>query len=167
MLARWVMWSLVLGMVALMLRDQGLWLQVKPDTTQGIAWRWLSEATTLPGMIFRSMSLLVLVDIFRYLLAAAGGVAFSVPRFVQAVIRLDLMATFPLVYVMGLPWAASILYPQYGGIAVWVGGGLLGLHLIRLSFTTGAGLQQFYSFSGGLIFLYICSLNLIPYLLLW
>jgi hypothetical protein len=69
--------------------------------------------------------------------------------------------------VLGLPWAAAMLYPEYGALGTWLGGGLFLVHQIRLMLATSAGLNQFYSFSAGAIFLYICTLKVLPYMVLW
>lgn len=166
-ISRWVLWGLVMTLMTLMLRDQGLWLLIRPENTPGIAWNWLSLQSSLPLLITRSMMLVVGIDLFRYILTFIGGVAFSIPQLTRAAVRLDMVATFPLVYLMGIPWAAAMLYPEYGSVGVWLGIVLTVIHLLRLGLSATTGLQQFFGFSIGAIFLYICTLNAIPYLLLW
>lgn len=164
---KWILWGLVVTLATLMLRDQGVWLSMRPEVTPGIAWKWLSQGSWLPGLIMRSIALMVLIDLFRYVLAFVAGIAFSIPTFLQAVVRLDMVSTFPTVYLMGVPWSAAMLYPEYGNLGVWLGAVFMAIHLLRMSLATGVGLQQFFSFSAAPIFLYICTLNAVPYLLLW
>lgn len=165
--SRWLLWGTVLSLMTLMLRDQGLWLVIRPEHTPGIAWNWLSVQGSLLLLLARSVVLVIGIDLFRYSLTSIAGIAFSIPQFTMAAIRLDMIATFPLVYLMAIPWASAMLYPEYGNLGVWLGILLGLLHLLRLGLATTVGLQQFFSFSVGAIFLYICSLNAIPYLLLW
>ncbi|MDP5169736.1 MAG: hypothetical protein NWR72_05785 [Bacteroidia bacterium] len=167
LLSRWVLWGSVITLATLMLKDQGVWLSLRPSATPGIAWHFLSQGASLPNLLGRSILLLVGLDLVRYGVAWAASLAFGIPKFGRAVLRLDLLATFPMVYMLGIPWAAAILYPEYGVIGVWLGGGLLTIHVLRLTLATAAGLQQFYTFSGGLIFLYICTLKALPYFILW
>lgn len=164
---KWLLWGLVITLGTLMLRDQGVWLSIRPDVTPGLAWRWLSIGNWLPGLIVRSILLIIGIDLIRYVLSFVGGIAFSLPTLVQAVGRLDMLSSFPLVYLMGIPWAAAMLYPEYGNLGVWLGGIFMVIHLLRMALVTASGLQQFFGFSAASIFLYICSLNVIPYLLLW
>ena len=117
--------------------------------------------------MLRSLLLQLILDVIRYGIAGGASLAFGVPRFARAVLRLDMLATFPMVYVLGLPWAAAMLYPEYGAWGTWLGGGLFVIHQLRLMLATSAGLNQFYSFSAGAIFLYICTLKVLPYMVLW
>ncbi len=166
-LARWILWTSAISLMIMMMKDQGLWLNLRPEVTPGIAWNWMSEGQSIGGLMLRGFLLLALMDLLRYILASATAFAFGISQFTLAVVRLDMLATFPVIYLIGLPWAATILYPEYGVMGAWLGGILLVFHLLRLTLATRAGLQQFYGFSTGAIFLYICSLKVLPYMILW
>lgn len=167
LLSRWMVLAAALALAVVLLRSQGLWLDIRPEHTPGLAWNWLSQSDKVWDLWWRSLLMLILIDSGRYLLAALGGVAFGIKRFAATTIRLDLMSVFPTGWLLGLPFLAGSLYPMLGWGSLVLGAILWGIHLMRMVMVQGVGLNQWHGFSVGLNFLYICSLKVLPYTFLW
>ncbi|MEL6590523.1 MAG: DUF4271 domain-containing protein [Bacteroidota bacterium] len=128
--------------------------------------QWFYGRESLWQIFVRSLQLVAIWFGIKYSFLALLGRGYGIKGLVEGVMNLEVAASFPLILFMGLP-VGLVLYKDtiWGG---WLAALLLLLgllYLIRRLYVFFIGLDRLFSFSSAVNFLYICALNLIPYLI--
>lgn len=142
------------------------------------AWDWLNwffSPSLFNRLIYTDASLAVLfgwsllvfagITVVRYVAAWGISTIYNIRDFTGGVIALDILNAFPLAFVLPfLPAMGLFISPE------WVGWPVAGYALLLLVYwgrgiyTTYVGLGRLFDVSAGMKILYICGLNLLPYL---
>ncbi|TAE51021.1 MAG: DUF4271 domain-containing protein [Bacteroidetes bacterium] len=102
---------------------------------------------------------------FKYLLIAFIGQVFRIKNILTGTLSLDVVGSFPLVLVLPLPVACiQFMNGAWTSIMMVVIVLLGATYIIRRMYVSFIGLDRIFGFSTGVKFLYICALNILPYL---
>lgn len=165
-LARWLsVWSFGSLILYGVVRTMGLsWLNSWAHDSllfeylgwvDSLGWIMLTFGVVLLGwLMLKAAFLLTLSAIFRIKNLWSGSLI------------VDIIGSYPLVFL--LPFAAAFLLFTDPEQAPWILGGLVllwSVYFARRMYVIYTGLGRLFSFSYGMKFLYICTLNLIPYII--
>ncbi len=122
------------------------------------------SALEIMGM---AMLVLVIVNMLKYLLLNMAGGIFRLNNLAATVQALDIFASFPLNLLPLVPLIFIFFVDSSVGeilLIIWYV--LFLVYLIRRFILIYAGLSRLFSFSASMKFLYICSLEILPWVLL-
>ncbi|MDX1906905.1 MAG: hypothetical protein SF053_07700 [Bacteroidia bacterium] len=140
-------------------------------------WSWLEQlgadillmqifrGETGPGGLFvKCMLILSSWHILKYALMTGIGSVYRVKNMLPGVVTLDVVGFFPLAFFLPAPMALVIFMDKLWGGALGVFLLLVAVvYLARRVYILYIGLERVFHFSTGVKFLYICSLNILPY----
>ncbi|HEX2900008.1 MAG TPA: DUF4271 domain-containing protein, partial [Bacteroidia bacterium] len=144
------------------------WSMLNLFTTHSIVYRTLAGAAQPLWQLFLEVfALVVFLNLFKYFIFNSIGTVFRVFNLSASIQNLDVFASFPLNLIPYLP--ASFIFfldPGPGGIVLRIWGLLFILYGARRISLLYGGLNRLYQISGSLKILYICTLEILPWLIL-
>lgn len=144
------------------------WRMVNLFSTKSLIYRYLAPHDVPLWEIFLVVfGLVVGLNLAKYFMINSIGTVFRLFNLNSSIQNLDVFAAFPLNLVPYLP--ASFIFflePQAGSIVLTVWGILFVLYGVRRVALLYAGLSRLYAISGSLKILYICTLEILPWLIL-
>lgn len=144
------------------------WSILNLFTTRSIVYRTLAGAAQPLWQLFlEAFTLVVLLNMLKYFLFNSIGTVFRVFNLSASIQNLDVFAAFPLNLIPYLP--ASFIFfldPAPGAIVLRIWGILFLLYGARRIFLLYSGIGRLYQISGSLKILYICTLEILPWLIL-
>ncbi|MEO0471002.1 MAG: hypothetical protein AAF206_15350 [Bacteroidota bacterium] len=124
------------------------------------------QTNSLEALFGRSFILLVSWSLLKSAIIFLLGGSFRIKQMLEGIWGLDVVATFPVVILLNIPLAIILfMEPVWGGMVYWLMVLLLVFYLLRRLYVFYVGLERLFTFSEPVKFLYICTLNLIPYLI--
>ena len=126
------------------------------------------QTNSLIAMLGKSLLLLLGWGMAKQLFMGLVGRSFGIKGMLPAFMGLEVVSSYPLILVMGIPMAL-ILYMErlWGGL---VGGlliVLLTIYLVRRIYILFIGLDRLFTFSYTVKILYICTFNVLPYIIMF
>ena len=119
------------------------------------------------GIIFwRSFLVLLFIFFFKVALVSIIGKVFRFRGMLNNVFNLEIISDYPLILIISIPFSILFFLPETMQ-ASWLVLSLclLGLYFLRQAYVFFIGLDQVFGFSLGMKILYICALNVVPYLI--
>lgn len=114
----------------------------------------------------RSLALVLFIVVVDYLMGWIGSTLFRIRQFTSGVRRISLMGTFPGLWTLSLPWTFALLVEgQMRLFFMWIAVLLLFIYFIRKVYISYVALESFFAFSPPIKILYICALNILPYII--
>ncbi|MEM6346232.1 MAG: DUF4271 domain-containing protein [Bacteroidota bacterium] len=127
---------------------------------------WFYGSKSLWQIFVRSTELSLIWFGLKYLFLVVLGRGFGIKGLVEGIMSIEIAASFPLILFMSLPVGLiQFMDTLWGGWLLSIFLLLALIYLIRRAYIFFLGLQRLFSFSSAVNFLYICALNLIPYLI--
>lgn len=115
----------------------------------------------------KSFSLLLIWFLFKQLLVGLLGSIFRIKGMRLEVMGLEIVADYPLILLMSTPFALFLFMDSFwGSTLLFVSLLVVLIFYLRTLYVMYVGLDRLFSFSYTVKFLYICSLNVIPYFIL-
>jgi hypothetical protein len=165
-LVRILVRTCVLTLVLYYIKESNHW-----DLLNGLKdWSLLSRifyGTPDLGVLFWK-SLLIMVTWYcaEQVLGWMGSFFFKIKGFRSGLVQLEVMSAFPLLWLLPLPWAFVLFGSDpFRQLFLWLGLGLLLFYLFRRLYVSYLGLEKWFGFSAGIKILYICALNILPYVI--
>lgn len=158
--------AIFLSLLIFYVLRENQWQQLNLLQDWSLLNQWFYQSQSLWQIFRRSLLLVGLWFLVKHLLLALLGWGFRIKNFLAGVMSLEVFAAFPLILVLSLP-LALILFTQ----AAWgpwfsaLGALLVVVYLFRRVYVFYVGLGRMFNFSSGVKFLYICALNLLPYMI--
>jgi hypothetical protein len=144
------------------------WSILNIFATRSVLYRVLaSDIQPLWQLFLEAFAFVAILNLMKYFLANTIGTVFRVFNLSSSIQNLDVFASFPLNLVPFLP--ASFIFflePGPGAIVLRVWGVLFLLYGIRRITLLYGGLSRLYQISGSLKILYICTLEILPWVIL-
>ena len=162
---KWLSLSSFLAMVFEEVDRQNHWSWLNVFSEQSLANSLMPQQETLLSKWIWLVALIGVGLLLRQLLLWMLGQIFRFKGLAQEMLVLDVMSTYPLVLWLPLP-AALMLFADPAR-DIWLGIGLLGLfvaYFLRQLFLWYVGLGRLFSFSPAMKILYICTFNILPYI---
>lgn len=116
---------------------------------------------------FAQVSLILVAWLgIKYFLNVLIGRIFNIKNMAIGVLNLDIVGSYPLIFLLGLPIALKVFaegqaQTLFALLLVLLGG----IYLIRKVYVFYIGLDKLFSFSFGMKILYICTFNVLPYII--
>lgn len=144
-----------------------LWAEVSLLTKRSLFFQVFGEISQLARLWLVSVLVVALLEGIRHLLMWLVGQVFRLKGLLSSMVSLDLVGSYPLVLLLGIPLGLLLL----GDVApFWLGQAVawltFGSYWLRKVYVTYQGLDKGASFSSEMKILYICSFNMTP-LLIW
>jgi hypothetical protein len=162
---KWLGLSSFLALLFEEVDRQNHWSWLNVFSEQSLANSFMPQQETLLSKWIWLFALLGAGLVLRQLLLWLLGQIFKLKGLAQEMLVLDVMSTYPLVLWLPLP-AALMLFAGPGRDS-WVGIGLLLLFVAfytRQLFLWYLGLGRLFFFSPAVKILYICTFNILPYI---
>jgi hypothetical protein len=144
------------------------WSILNLFTTRSIIYRTLAGASQPLWQLFlEAFGLIVALNLIKYFIFNSIGTVFRVFNLSASIQNLDVFAAFPLNLIPYLP--ASFIFfldPAPGAIVLRIWGVLFLLYGTRRVWLLYSGIGRLYQISGSLKILYICTLEILPWLIL-
>jgi hypothetical protein len=144
------------------------WSMLNIFATHSILYRTLSSnMQPLWQLFLEAFALVAILNLLKYFIFNTIGTVFRVFNLSSSIQNLDVFASFPLNLVPYIP--ASFIFflePVPGAIVLRVWGLLFLLYGARRVWLLYGGLSRLYQVSGSLKFLYICTLEILPWVIL-
>ncbi|MEY3442089.1 MAG: hypothetical protein RLZZ519_370 [Bacteroidota bacterium] len=144
------------------------WSILNLFTTRSIVYSTLSSASQPLWQLFLEAFVLVAtLNLLKYFIFNSIGTVFRVFNLSASIQNLDVFAAFPLNLIPYLP--ASFIFfldPAPGAIVLRIWGILFLLYGARRIWLLYSGIGRLYQISGSLKILYICTLEILPCLIL-
>ncbi|MFN8394657.1 MAG: DUF4271 domain-containing protein [Bacteroidia bacterium] len=144
------------------------WRMVNIFSTKGLIYRYLApEDVPLWEIFLVVFGLVAGLNLAKYFLINSIGTVFRLFNLNSSIQNLDVFAAFPLNLAPYIP--ASFIFflePGAGSIVLTIWGFLFVLYGVRRVALLYAGLSRLYAISGSLKILYICTLEILPWLIL-
>jgi hypothetical protein len=120
---------------------------------------------SLWGLFGRSLGVVIGVMMLEYFFLWCMAAIFRIKGFFKGMISLDVMGTFPLIWALPFPLAFA-LYMEFPGkgVLITILALLILIYLIRKIWISYLGMGRLFSFSTPVKILYICTFNILPYL---
>jgi hypothetical protein len=144
-----------------------LWPTVSLITERSLFFQVFGEASGLGELWLRSLLVIALMEGIRHLVMGLIGQVFQIKGLLTSMVSLDVVGSYPLVLLLGVPMGLLLLA---AGTGLWLAQGfallISGLYWLRKVYVNFQGLDRGASFSSGMKFLYICTFN-ITSILIW
>lgn len=144
------------------------WRLINLFSTKGLIYTYLAASEVPLWQLFLVVFGFVLgLNLLKYFMINTIGTVFRLFNLNSSIQSLDVFAAFPLNLVPYLP--ASFIFflePGAGSVVLTVWGILFILYGVRRVALLYAGLSRLYAISGSLKILYICTLEILPWLIL-
>ncbi|MEM7657833.1 MAG: hypothetical protein AAF399_17035 [Bacteroidota bacterium] len=139
------------------------WGLTKPGS---LLFQWFFPAEQVIGMLLRIAIVVIGANLLQIFLLSLIGQIFGIKAFLLKMLSLEVIGTFPLVFVLTLPIAMTLggSSNQVFWILLFQGILVLG-YVSRWVYVSYIGMERLFSFSLGMKILYICTFNLLPYLI--
>lgn len=135
-------------------------------TDQSLMFQWLYGVSSLGGIWGRVMLGFLLIFAFKITLIQGLSRIFRIRAMLSNSMDLEIIGAYPLVMVLPLPVAMMFFISAGGQSAFLIFLASLGaVYLLRRLFVAFIGLDQLFGFSLGMKILYICALDIVPYLI--
>ncbi|MEL7340705.1 MAG: DUF4271 domain-containing protein, partial [Bacteroidota bacterium] len=158
--------SMIISLLIYYIMREHEWERLNVIRDWSLLSQWFYGWDSLWQIFVRSIQLVAIWFGIKFSFLALLGRGYGIKGLVEGVMSLEVAASFPLILFMGLP-VGLVLFTDtiWGGwLAVLLL--LLGLiYLLRRLYVFFIGLERLFSFSSAVNFVYICALNLIPYLI--
>lgn len=172
--------KLLMGLIRLLITTTALTLYVYFLSESGsldrlnilsensIPYQFFQEGSSSAFEIFGVIFLVILLcNGLKYVLLDLAGGIYRIGGLASSIQALDVFASFPLNLLSILPLAFLFFTePEIATVMLWVWYGLFLVYMVRRVILIYAGISRLYSFSASLKFLYICTLEILPWLLL-
>lgn len=102
----------------------------------------------------------------KYFLLASLGLIFQIKEFMVGITSLDIVSAYPIVLFLGTIELMFILSPdlwEKSLVIFFIG--TLAFYFLRRIYVYHVGLSRLFSFSSRVKFLYICTFNILPYII--
>ncbi len=120
----------------------------------------------LESIFLRSLLIVLFLIGLDQLMGWIGNTLFRIPQFTSGVIRIGLIGSYPGLWVLTLPWAFALLVEgAYAPFFVYLGICMMLIHFFRRIYLSYIALGNFFAFSPPIKILYICALNILPYII--
>jgi len=157
------------GTVALFIlyiKTEHQWELLNAFREQSLAYRLFQPVNTLWGVFFRTALVLMLFYVGRHLLNSLLGYIFRIKGMALGMLNLDLVGSYPLVLALMLPVILLLFaQEQWAILPLLLASGTALLYIVRKLYVFFMGLERLFSFSFTVKILYICALNIIPYII--
>ena len=121
---------------------------------------------SLEVLFVRSLIVVLLLCGLDLLMGWAGSTLFRIPLFTSGIFQIRFLGSFPLLWGLAIPWAFALLAPGWVGILFsYVGIISLIVFVLREVYSSYLALEHFFNFSPAIKILYICALNILPYII--
>ncbi len=137
-------------------------------SAESVLYRLLgSRDWTLLQIAMVTFAVISLLTLGRQALLLALGFIYRIPGLAVNHLNLDILSSFPLNFMLVVP-AASFYFLDitFGENIAFIWEAIFFLILIRRFYVVAGGQKTLFRFRAGLIFLYICTLEILPWMLL-
>ena len=158
--------AIFLSLVIYYVLRENQWEQLNLLRDWSLLNQWFYGSENLWQIFQRSLLLVVLWFVLKNLLLSWVGWIYRVKNLVAGLMSLEVVAAFPLILFLGIPIALILFIPSiWGGWMIVMMLLLLSAYLLRKIYVFYIGLERLFTFSTAVKFLYICALNLMPYVI--
>lgn len=158
--------SILISLIIYYVLRENEWEQLNLIRDLSLLNQWFYGSGGLWQIFVRSIELTMIWFGVKYLFLIVLGRGFQIKGLVEGIMSLEIAASFPLILFLTLPLGLILfMNTLWGGWAMSIFLLLGLLYLIRRAYVFFIGLERLFNFSSAVNFLYICALNLIPYLI--
>ncbi|MFK7924863.1 MAG: DUF4271 domain-containing protein [Bacteroidia bacterium] len=158
--------SMLVSLIIYYVLRENEWEQLNLIRDLSLLNQWFYGSDSLWQIFVKSIELTMIWFGLKYLFLIVLGRGFQIKGLVEGIMSLEIAASFPLILFLNLPIGLIIfMNTLWGGWAMSIFLLLGLLYLIRRAYVFFIGLERLFNFSSAVNFLYICALNLIPYLI--
>lgn len=126
-----------------------------------------NEEDSLLFIFAKSFSLMLIWFVLKQILLGFLGGIFRIKAMRLEILGLEIVADYPLILLLSTPFALFLFMDSFWGSALFFLAIFIALiYYVRTLYVLYVGLDRLFSFSYTVKFLYICSLNVIPYFIL-
>ncbi|MEO1213331.1 MAG: hypothetical protein AAFY45_07400 [Bacteroidota bacterium] len=126
-----------------------------------------NEEDSLFVIFSKSFSLMLSWFVLKQILLGFLGGIFRIKGMRLEILGLEIVADYPLILLLSTPFALFLFMDSFWGRALFFLAIFIALiYYVRTLYVLYVGLDRLFSFSYTVKFLYICSLNVIPYFIL-
>ena len=120
----------------------------------------------LEGIFVRSLILVLFIVVVDQLMGWVGSTLFKIKQFTYGVTRINLIGTYPMLWLLSLPWTFALLVEgPLQLFFMWFAIAIMLIYFARKVFISYVALGSFFAFSPPIKILYICALNILPYII--
>lgn len=160
--------SLILALTIYYISLSGKWEWLNVFSSKSILFRLYFATEYTPVQIFFQVWAYVgAISLFKYILMSFCGQVFNIQGLGQSIQDLDIFASFPLLWLPLLP--VTVLFfapPTSSGIAAGFLLALILIYQLRLLGILYQGISSIFQFSAGIKILYICALEIVPWVIM-
>jgi hypothetical protein len=158
--------AIFLSLIVYYVLRENQWEQLNLLRDWSLLNQWFYGSENLWQIFQRSLLLVVLWFMLKNLLLSLVGWSYRVKSLVAGLMSLEVVAAFPMILFLGIPIALILFMPSiWGGWLIVLMLLLLSAYLLRKIYVFYIGLERLFTFSTAVKFLYICALNLMPYVI--
>jgi hypothetical protein len=167
-LLRMIITSVSLALFIYYVELSGQWAILNVFATHSILYEALAGSLQPLWQLFLEIfGIVAFLNLLKYFVFNMVGTVFRVFNLGSSLQNLDVLASFPMNLIPWLPASfVFFLEPTFGTVMLHVWGILFLLYGARRLSLLYAGLSRLYQVSGSLKILYICTLEILPWVLL-
>lgn len=167
-LTRMVFTSVFVSLYIYYVSLSGDWTRLNIVSSESFLYHYFEGSTpSLLQIFLQVLGVVVGLNLFKYFMLNLSGSIFRVFGFSATLQNLDIFASFPLNLLPIIPGAVIFfLEADTGHILLHVWHALILIYFIRRLILVFNGLTKLFQFSTGIKILYICSLELAPWIFL-
>jgi hypothetical protein len=121
---------------------------------------------SLENIFARSLLLVFFIITIEQLMGWIGNTLFKIRQFSAGVRRISLMGTFPGLWTLSIPWTFALLVEgPLQSFFRWIAVILLLIYFVRKIYISYIALESYFGFSPPIKIMYICALNILPYII--
>lgn len=126
---------------------------------------YLPGDDSLSMLLLKGIIVAVSWQALKFLVLGTIGSVFRLKGFARKAAALDLIGSLPLIFVLAIPFVVGLFFGTNVRVFHVLAGGIFLIYLLRKIYVLYMGLDRSFGFSVRLKILYICTFNILPYLL--